>query len=378
MIGKPTLLPARTFTQRIISSSLLMAGLAVLLVHSAESMLASEPSQSTPPLDAVTLQLKWKHQFQFAGYYAAIAQGFYREVGLEVSMVESDDHVEPVRAVLDGHAHFGIGASELVVLRTQGAPVVVLASIFQHSSLVLLAKQNGEIRHIHDLVGKRVMLEPHSNELLAYLKDEGITADQLILYPHVSNPLPLINGEVDAMSAYITDEPYLLEERGINYHIFSPRSGGIDFYGDTLFTTEQQIARHPERVRSFLKATLRGWTYAFTHVDEIVDLIIADYSKRHSREHLKYEAEKMRLLTSPDVVALGHMNPGRWKHIADTYAKLGMIPRDFSLQGFLYEERSTRGPQWADAAIGGILIILALLALIGFSQLCRRVFRREQ
>ena len=90
-------------------------------------------------LEDVTLQLKWKHQFQFAGYYAALEKGYYREAGLNVAILEPADNTTPVNAVLSGKAQYGIGASDLALYRAQGEPVVALACIIQHSPLVLIA-----------------------------------------------------------------------------------------------------------------------------------------------------------------------------------------------------------------------------------------------
>jgi hypothetical protein len=74
------------------------------------------------------------------------------------------------------------------------------------------------------------------------------------------------------------------------YLIFSPRAFGLDFYGDSLCTSRQQTAAHPERVRAFRAASLKGWKYAIAHKEEIVDLIRRDYSTRKSREALLFEA----------------------------------------------------------------------------------------
>lgn len=212
------------------------------------------------------------------------------------------------------------------------------------------------------------MLESHSSQLLAYLRDEGILPNQLVLYPHVFDPSPLVAGEVDAMSAYLTDEIYLLEAAGVKYNLFSPQSGGIDFYGDALFTTEAQLREHPERVKAFVAASVRGWEYAFAHVDEVIDLIMSRYSQRHSREHLKYEATRMRMLVKPDGVKVGYMNAGRWKHIADTYAKLGMIPHDYTLKGFIYAGED-KALSWRNLLMvtASIIIVIMSFMLLSYS-----------
>lgn len=291
-------------------------------------------------LEAVTLQLKWSHAFQFAGYYAAIEKGFYREAGLAVSLLEAHPGTSVLASVRNGRAQYGVGTSSLLLDRAAGHPVVVLAVVFQHSPQVLLMRQNKHehgTQGIHDLVDKRVMIEQHADELLAYLKQEGIRPDRLVQVPHTFNPQDLIDGKVDAMSAYITNEPYILDQAGARYHTYTPRSAGIDFYGDNLFTTEDELTAHPERVRAFRDASLRGWRYAMENPEEIADLIVAKYSKAHARDFFLFEARRMEPLLRTDLIDVGYMTHGRWQHIADTYADLGLLPRDHRLNGFLYE-----------------------------------------
>lgn len=326
-----------------------------LLGFPAGSAAAAPGSASLQP---VTLQLKWKHQFQFAGYYAAIERGYYREAGLDVRLQEAPAEGEPSDAVLNGSAEFGIGASDLVVLRSQGKPVVALAAVFQHSPLVLVALKRSGIDHVHGLAGKRVMIEPHAAELLAYLEQEDLPPSKLIQLPHRFDVAALQRGEVAAISAYSTDEPFQLRQAGLDYVTFNPRSGGIDFYGDTLYTTEAQVRTHPARVRAFVEASLRGWRYALANPGPMISLIRSKYSRRHSREHLEFEAAQMRRLIMPDVVEIGYMNPGRWARILENYAQLGMAPATTSLSGFLYERYPKPDLTWVYFSLGGGLLLL--------------------
>lgn len=292
---------------------------------------------SARALDKVVLQLKWTHAFQFAGYYAAVEKGFYREVGLEVELREAVPGLDPVEEVLSGRAAYGVGNSSLLLARSAGKPVVALAVVFQHSPVVIMAREYEATQGVHNLIGKRLMVEPQSDELLAYLDQAGVPLDRVEQLPHSFNPQDLIEGKVDAITAYVTNEPFFLEQAGVPFHLYTPRSVGIDFYGDNLFTTEQVLKQGPERVRAMREASLRGWRYAMAHPEEVIDLIMAKYSQRHPRAFYQFEARQMVPLLMPELIEIGYMNPGRWRHIADTYADLGLMPRDVSLDGFLYE-----------------------------------------
>ena len=325
-------------------------------------------------LEQVALQLNWKHQFQFAGYYAAVEKGYYREAGFEVKLVEADGHEDPIAAVIGGKAQYGVGASELALRRARGEPVVALAVILQHSPLVLLARRNGNnSQSIHDLAGKRIMLMPHETELFAYLRREGVTAYTPL--PHSFHVGDLIEGRTDAISAYQTDEPFPLQQARFPYDAFSPRSNGIDFYGDTLFTTEAQIDKDADRVKAFREASLRGWHYAMKHPAEIADLIRARYSKRHSREHLLFEAAEMARLMQVDLVDIGTSQPGRWQHVAETYVEVGMLAAPYSIDGLLWDPNPREVPRWLLPAVLAALVVLLASAAIAwrFRLLSRRL-----
>ncbi|MFZ6770477.1 ABC transporter substrate-binding protein [Undibacterium sp. Di26W] len=301
-------------------------------------------------VEKVRLQLKWTHAFQFAGYYAAKELGYYREAGLDVDIQQAQPGLDVIDEVVSGKAEYGIGTSSLMLSRKEGKPVVVIAVIFQHSPLILISRKDAEPQTVHDLSGKRIMLESQSQELLAYLKRENIPFDQFKKIEHSFNVDDLVNGKVDVMSAYLTNEPFRLGQAGIAYHIYTPRSVGIDFYGDNLFTTDKEIKEHPERVKAFRAASLRGWEYALQHQEEIIDLILQRYvglnNLASNKEFFHYEAAQTSYLLSHDLIAIGYMNPGRWRHIADTYAELGMLSANFSMDDFLYEPNPEVNLSW--------------------------------
>jgi len=324
--------------------------------------------------EPVRLQLKWRHAFQFAGYYAAKELGYYAQAGLDVNISEARPGIDPLDEVLSGRADFGVGTSSLLLARKAGRPVVVLAVVFQHSPQVLIASRLTAGQTIHDLVGKRIMLEPQSEELLAYLKREGIASGNIKLIEHNFSSKSLLDGSAEAVSAYSTVEPYQLDLAGFAYQIYTPRSAGIDFYGDNLFTSEAQLQLHPARVKAFRAASLRGWQYAMAHPDEIIELILSKYasagltadSNSHLRSQLQFEARQMAALMRTDLIEVGYMNPGRWRHIADTYTEIGMLPANFSLEGFLYETNletdllRLRSQLLAAVALVGVLSGLAV------------------
>jgi diguanylate cyclase (GGDEF)-like protein/PAS domain S-box-containing protein len=325
-------------------------------------------------LEKVSIQLNWKHQFQFAGYYAAIEKGYFRDAGFEVSLRELADGQDPISTVLNGEADFGVAASELALHRAQGKPVVALAVIIQHSPAVLLVDRH-KIAGIEALSGRQIMLLPHEAALLAYLKRAGVSRYAAV--PHSFDTADLIAGRVDALSGYSTDEPFILRHAHFPFLAFSPATAGVDFYGDTLFTVEQRIAKAPDLVRAFRAAVLRGWQYAMDHPEELAELIREKYSTRHSKEHLLFEASEMARLMQPDLVDIGQMSALRWQQIGETYAELGMLPRDFSLAGLMYRSEPRSLPDWVWPVLVFATLIFSLVAIAAahFARLNRRLAR---
>lgn len=327
------------------------------------------------PLRKVRLQLKWQHQFQFAGYYAAIEQGYYRAAGLDVELIEAQPERDPVQAVLEGRAEFGVGNSDLLLLRAAGQPVVVLAAIFQHSPLLLVARAASGVTDLQGLQNREMMMiDSEKAELLAYFKHEGVDVSRLHLRPHTLRLGDFVEGKVDAMSAYSTDEPFALRQAGVGFLAFTPRSGGIDFYGDNLYTTEVEIRRDPAAVRAFRAASLRGWDYALAHPAETIALIEQRYQSHLSHEHLVFEAAQTAELMHPGIIEVGHLNPGRWRHIADTYAEFGMLPAGFDLGGFLYDPDPRPDLRWVYWTLG--VLGAVTLATVGWIVPLVRLNRR--
>lgn len=331
-------------------------------------------------LQPVTLQLKWYHQFQFAGYYAALEQGYYRDAGFDVTIREGHPERDPVADVVAGKADFGVGASELILAHAAGRPVVAVAVVFQHSPLILLAQRRPDVESVHDLIGKTLQIVPHEHELFAFIQALGLSPGDFTMEPRREHLHDMLEGRVAAVAAYSTDEPYELLQRKIDYLEITPRSAGIDFYGDSLFTSRRLAEESPERVKAFRDATLRGWAYALAQPEDVVDLIQRQYNRGKSRDHLLYEARAMQRLILPDLVELGYMNPWRWKHIADSYANLGMLPRDYDFAGFLFDPE----PQvdltlfyWS-VGLGALVTLFGGAILLYIMRLNRRLRASEQ
>ncbi|MDP6173630.1 MAG: ABC transporter substrate-binding protein [Rhodospirillales bacterium] len=182
---------------------------------------------SLPTLGAekVTLQLGWTHQYQFAGYYAAVEQGYYAEAGLGVTLAEGGPGKPCHKAMMADEVQYCADDGDNIFNRLNGSPIVALAVIFQHSPVTLVTLRKSQLTTPHDLIGKRVETMEGgvpSPELMAMFVNEGVAYDRLKNREDSIGIEKLVSGEVDALFIYSTNEPDLLKRSGIDFTTIHP------------------------------------------------------------------------------------------------------------------------------------------------------------
>lgn len=327
-------------------------------------------------LKKVVIQLKWYHQFQFAGYYAAEAQGYYRDAGLDVEMREGSPLRQSIAEVLAGNAHFGVTDCNILLSRMEGKPVMVCAAIFQHSPYVLLSMQESGITKPSDLLGKRVMVSSAQGgaELRAMMLREGLPIKSFKFLSHTWDAQDLINKKVDAMLAYRTAEAAQLRHLGIEPAMIQFSDYGVDLYGDNLFTTEEVVKDDRGMVKKFVEASLKGWNYAMENPAEMIERILHMQGVKErgiTREMLEYEANQMVPLIQSDLVDVGHMNAGRWERIAKIYVETGSAAEVKHLKGFIFEPNESPD-------LKPLFVVVALLSVLGGLSLLWTIQLRRQ
>lgn len=116
--------------------------LVLFLLLIGRPLIAQEKESDIDHVENVVLQLKWFHQFQFAGFYAANIKGFYAEEGLNVQINEGHPFSRSVDKVISGDAHFGVFDSELLLNYANGDPIIALDAFFQSSPAAIAVKIN--------------------------------------------------------------------------------------------------------------------------------------------------------------------------------------------------------------------------------------------
>ncbi|MGB5920202.1 ABC transporter substrate-binding protein [Arcobacter sp.] len=294
---------------------------------------------SAKPLKKVSLQLSWFDQFQFAGYYIAKEKGYYKNLGLDVEIKPFNFGIHSPNEVDEGRANFGIGRETLILDRAEGKKIVALYALFQSTPLILITT-NKNINKVEDFVNKKIMTtDDDSSEvsIKAMISSKKVKLEQLHFLKHTHNINDLINKKTDIISAYISKSPFDLNERGIQYKIFDPKDYGFDMYSDFLFTSENMINNDLDTVLAFKKASLKGWEYAYSHIEETVNLISKKYNSQHiTKKALIFEGEELKKLSYQDTKNLGEIKENKVQRIYDLYNVMGLIPKKTDTNKFVY------------------------------------------
>lgn len=292
-------------------------------------------------IETIRLQLQWKHQFEFAGFYAAKEKGFYKEVGLDVEFVEFNSKMKIVDEVLNGNVEYGLTYSTLISDYMKGKPLIFVSNFFKQSPLVLVTQK--DIQTPADLKGKRVMGlldSTHKQIILTMLDKFNLTENDFTNVPRKFSIQSFANKEVDALSIFTTNEIYTLDKMGVQYNILDPAAFGTKFYDLNLFTTKSELKNNPTRVENFKNASIKGWKYALENKEEIANLIIEKYNTQNkSKEALLFEAKQIEYLMLTNVYPIGSIDIERIQTISDSFAHSLLLQKKSKeeLEAFIYK-----------------------------------------
>ena len=287
----------------------------------------------------VTLQLQWKHQFQFAGYYMAKEKGFYDEVNLNVKFLEYKNGTNIIEDILSKKTNYATGRSSLINQRSHGKKVVLLTSILQSSPLALVTKKDSGIRTLKDFKKKRLTITGNEAETSMYpmLLSQQINKSDIIVNSSKNKLDDFINDKTDIITLYTSNQEYSLIQKGIKYNIFHPVDYSFDFYDDILFTNEYETTIKKQRTRNFTNASLKGWRYAFENIDETIDIILKHYNTQNkTRNALKYEARILKQLAFQGITELGNINKNKIQRTYDIYHIMGLTKNTVNLDKFIF------------------------------------------
>jgi NitT/TauT family transport system substrate-binding protein len=288
-----------------------------------------------------SIQLSWEHTAEFAGFYEAVERKYYADENLEVRIDgggfdENENYIDSIQSVLDGKADFGVvSADTLLLARAEGKPVVAVASIYQHSPVVIVSlKQEGvdALLQPEDLVGKRVGTVPGDVVYDAIMAAKNVDRSGIEEIPQEAAGLDnLINGEIDALVGFVINEPVVLQQQGYEVNLITPRDYGVELYSNLIFTTPQFIADHPDVVERFVRATTKGYQEAMDNPGQAAELTV----ERNPARQVEIEEASMLAsvpLLKPADSEIGMMRAEDWTAIHQTLLDLGILAEPLNVE----------------------------------------------
>ena len=274
----------------------LLLAIAMLLTGVAAAARANDP---------LTLQLKWLPQAQFAGYYVAAAKGYYKVVGLDVTIKPGGPDITPARVIAGGGTDVIVDwLPSALAAREKGVPLVNIAQVFLRSGLELTCRKDSGIRRPADFRGKTLGVWFAGNEypFLAWMSRLGLKTDGspngVRVLRQGDNVDPLLKREAACISTMSYNEYWQVIEAGIRpaqLVVFKYEDEGVATLEDGLYTTEAKLADPAmvSRLVRFLKASMQGWRYAIGHQHEAVKIVLAA-----DTGHQLNEAHQLRMMAA--------------------------------------------------------------------------------
>ncbi len=311
-------------------------------VATAPPVTATTPSATATALTPVALQLKWVAQAQFAGFYAALDQGYYQAEGLAVTILSGGPDIAPEQVVASGQAQFGLDwLASLLVTREQGAPLVNIAQIYTRAGMRQLSWKTSNLTSPADLKGKKVAVWFGGNEynLLATLNKYKLNKDtDLTLVQQPFDMNLFLNREVDSAAAMTYNELYQVLSAGHKLdelNILDYNTEGTAMPEDGIFVSADWLnadARNQDRAARFLRASFKGWAYCRDQPAACVEIVLKqDSGGVMTREAQAWQMAEVNKLIWGDPInpatQIGYLDPARFKFAADTALQFGLITK---------------------------------------------------
>ena len=230
--------------------------------------------------EKVTLSLNWLTQCQFAGYYAALENGYYEEEGIDLTIKPGAADINPIYLVNSGIADFGTKwISDFFNERDKGLEIISIAQILQDNGLVMIAKAKSGIKTPYDFAGKKIGIWLFNNETQFYamMNHLKIPLDSMDIFPLGWDITPFLDEKYDAVMAMtyneylrVLDSGYTKEE----INIIDFKDYDYNFAGQVIFTKQSTFKNNPDLCEKMTRASLRGWKWAMENQEKAVEIVL--------------------------------------------------------------------------------------------------------
>ncbi len=285
--------------------------------------------------DAVTLQLKWVTQAQFAGYYVAKEKGFYDEVNLDVTIKPGGPDIAPPQVIAGGGADVIIDwMPSALASREKGVALVNIAQPFKRSGMMLTCRKETGITKPADFKGKTLGVWFFGNEypFLSWMSQLGIKTaggDGVTVLKQGFNVDPLLQKQADCISTMTYNEYWQVIDAGLSADdlvVFKYEDQGVSTMEDGLYVLEDKLkdAAFVDKMARFVKASMKGWAWARENSDAAADIVLEnDATGAQTQKHQRRMMGEINKLTAGSD---GKLDPADFDRTVKTLLSGGSDP----------------------------------------------------
>lgn len=280
--------------------------------------------------EKVSLRLAWVFDMAEVGILVAKEKGFFQKEGLDVTIEPGGFGLDPIKLVAAGSNDFGIGgAGNLLLARAQGVPIVAIAAEFQNTPVGFVTHKDSKIIAFVGFKGKRVGIQTGADTDVLYralLAKNAMTPKDVKEVPIQYDMGPFVNGLIDVLPAYVTNQPIILKGKGLDTNVITAASQGLSYYGNVFFTTEEMLHKKPELVGRFVRAVRAGWADALVNKADAIAAL-----KKHTQEFDPRDLDQIYDAVMPFIrpdekeVPLLGMSQARWENTAQVLVSAELL-----------------------------------------------------
>jgi NitT/TauT family transport system substrate-binding protein len=289
---------------------------------------------NTGKLDKINFGLSWVAEAEYGGFYQAVADGIYKEYGLDVNIIPGGPRVNVGLLLMLGGVDLAVGTGfEAIKAIETNLPKVTVAAIFQKASSVIIAHPNTGVSSIGQLKGRPIYMASAGAATVwpFFRKKFGFTDSQL--RPYNFDVKPFLADKNVAQQGIVTSEPFTIEKEGkFKPVVMLYADAGYNPYDFTIETTKRMVETKPELVQRFVDASIKGW-YSYLQDPTKGNVLIKKDNSEMTDELINYSLKKLQELKiinggDAEIKGIGVMTDARWKTLFDDMVKVGVYKPD--------------------------------------------------
>lgn len=302
-------------------------GVATLAFGNLLAACGGEDDASGAGKTKLSYQLEWLKITQFAGFFAAQENGYYKKEGIDATVNSGGPNISAAQLVGAGRADLG-DDDNITLLQAigKGLPLVMFATVFQKTPYSCISNANNPISTLQDMEGKTIAISAAGQaQLEPALQNAGVDASKVEIIPAGADPTQLVTGQADGYFGFATDQGVSLEDKGLSVVYASASDLGFGGYADVLFATKDRIAKDKDELTKFLRGTIMGYEWCNAHPDEAAELVVNKYGPKGQDLELqkKVAAKQVELIESDKGVMW--MDPTQMQQIIDDQVAIKSI-----------------------------------------------------